>query len=159
MWRGQRYVRVDYLGQRDFAAILLFDINGYIAGLQSSFPQNESSWFPKGDVQRQSVLPDGDRFTATAYFVDPSTICSTGRSYEDFLASGTGTDLYFQMSAVPEDSVRISHKQVKYEAYKGWGVRHIVYRISPGIVLICNIENYTIVFQINGRTLAYLRIV
>jgi hypothetical protein len=47
-------------------------------------------------------------YVTTAYFVDPSTICTTGRTQEQFDADGTGTDILFQNgpSFAPENLIR-----------------------------------------------------
>ncbi|KFM82414.1 hypothetical protein X975_23666, partial [Stegodyphus mimosarum] len=44
----------------------------------------------------------------TAYFVDPTIICNSGRTREQYLDQGTGTGLYFQNGTDPiNDSVEI----------------------------------------------------
>jgi len=99
-WRGERYVR-----NNDYSIVLLFDVNGYIAGMQTSLKQ-ENGW-PTG----LPFVADGDRFTVSAYFVDPSIICKGGRSASDFQSQGTGTGLYIQRTAVPEASEQIPRQE------------------------------------------------
>jgi len=80
--------------------VLIFDVNGYIAGIQSVlpladvdedvFPFSSNSWYVQGDWFGE------DAYFVTAYFVEPSTICSEGRSEEDFAAEGTGNSVWFQ---------------------------------------------------------------
>jgi len=98
-WRGERYVK-----NNDFAVILLFDVAGYIAGIQTSV--TPTAGYPSANI-RPPFVPDGDRMTLTAYFVPPSVICSTGRSAADFAANGTGPYLSLQRTMVPEDATYI----------------------------------------------------
>jgi len=111
-WRGNRYIKGD-----DYAVILLFDVNGYIAGIQTSFKDNQSNGFPSAKL-RPPFVPDGDRLTISAYFVDPAIICAAGRSDADFAAQGTGTNLYIQKTAKPEESTMIPHKETGMPATK-----------------------------------------
>jgi len=99
-WRGARYVK-----NGDHSLTLLYDVNGYIAGIQTSVPKSVGT-YPKAPIQPPFV-EDGDRWVVSAYFTDPATICTTGRSASDFSSQGTGTDLYLQNSTVPEQSVKI----------------------------------------------------
>lgn len=96
-WRGRRYVaRVN--GELDYSTILLYDVNGYIAGIQASVPKGGD--FPPPSL-RPPFVEDGARWTISAYFVHPDTICSGGRSEDDFRKQGTGTGLYIQESEDP----------------------------------------------------------
>ncbi|CAG0890444.1 unnamed protein product [Cyprideis torosa] len=93
---GTRYVRGS-----DRSVILIFDANGYIAGIQTSvnptIPPDvynfaDSEWYTPEDI-------DGTTwYTITAYFVSnaPETVCA-GRSSEDFDRDGTGDLLQFYM--------------------------------------------------------------
>jgi len=104
-WRGARYIKGS-----DYAVILLFDVNGYIAGIQTSFPDNQQSGYPTSNL-RPPFVKDGDRLTISAYFVDPSIICTKGRTDDEFASQGTGTNLYLQKTAKPEDSTLIPHQE------------------------------------------------
>merc|ERR1711936_161251 len=97
-WRGNRYVK-----GTDYAVILLFDVNGYIAGIQTSFVDKQPNGFPE-DFRRPPFVKDGDRVTISAYFVDPSIICTKGRTAAEFSSQGTGTNLYLQKTGVPEEA-------------------------------------------------------
>ncbi|XP_059178842.1 uncharacterized protein LOC131957982 isoform X1 [Physella acuta] len=102
-WRGQRYVL-----NNDYSVVLLYDVMGYIAGIQTTVPKGGN--YPSSLI-RPPFVDDGDRWAISAYFVDPATICTTGRTQAMFDQQGTGTNLYFQNSTVPEHSVLIPHKQ------------------------------------------------
>jgi len=104
-WRGARYIKGS-----DYAVILLFDVNGYIAGIQTSFSDNQPSGYPTANL-RPPYVKDGDRVTISAYFVDPSIICTKGRTDDEFASQGTGTNLYLQKTAKPEDSTLIPHQE------------------------------------------------
>jgi len=102
-WRGNRYIKAG-----DYSVILLFDVKGFIAGIQTSIPKNLKEGYPTSHLQPPFISDPNplleDRWTITAYFVDPSTICTTGRTLETFKEEGTGTDLYLQLSDKPEES-------------------------------------------------------
>ena len=82
--------------------ILIYDVNGYIAGMHSvvskrftsdddPFSFDSSIWY------RADVLLNNDQvYLTTAYFVDPGLICGSGRSQEQFEVEGTGNRLVFQ---------------------------------------------------------------
>ncbi len=85
--------------------ILLFDGNGFIAGVQTValsgavegdayFPYSSSPWYLE-----DSFFGD-DAFLATSYFVDPAVTlasCDGGRTQEDFDAQGTGYGLFLKV--------------------------------------------------------------
>ncbi|CAH1257657.1 Hypp1873 [Branchiostoma lanceolatum] len=96
-YRGSRYIR-----DNDPAVMLLFDHNGYIAGIQmgartAELPPNVPS--PKIPFDMWNF--DGDMLVITAYFIDPATVC-TGRSDALFTLEGTGVGLYLQTGLNPE---------------------------------------------------------
>jgi len=86
-FRGQRYVV-----NNDRTIVLLFDKNGIIAGMQTSSAKSQFTPSPG----MMGFVDDGDYWTQTAYFVDPSTICTTGRTSDDLKNVGTGTGLWLQ---------------------------------------------------------------
>ncbi|RUS82736.1 hypothetical protein EGW08_009516 [Elysia chlorotica] len=110
-WRGARYVK-----DGDYSLTLLYDVNGYIAGIQTSVPKSYGK-YPKPQIQPPFV-EDGDRWVVSAYFTDPSKICSTGRTADEFNQQGTGTNLYVQNSTKPEDSFMVPHKESGMTATK-----------------------------------------
>ncbi|XP_012944492.1 uncharacterized protein LOC101862243 [Aplysia californica] len=113
-FRGNRYVKGN-----DYAVVLLYDVKGYIAGIQASIPGNQTDGFPKHRSDKIFVK-DGDRYTITAYFVDPSTICTTGRSAAQFSSHGTGTNLYIQKDENPEASTMIPHQETNVKKVSEW---------------------------------------
>jgi len=144
-WRGERYA----LGG-DYAVILLFDVNGYIAGIQTSIPNNQANGYPRNTL-RPPFMVDGDRYTISAYFVDPSIICAGGRTASDFNTQGTGTGLYLQRTENPLDSERIPTDQTDLvqnhpewtEGKCFWSMgKHYWYNLTPDM----NCEDYYPVF-------------
>ncbi|XP_078669994.1 uncharacterized protein LOC144910589 [Branchiostoma floridae x Branchiostoma belcheri] len=101
-YNGYRFIK-----DNDPAVMLLFDKNGYIAGIQMGAQKDK---VPAGTPSQyiQSLWnDDDDMYVITAYFVDPATICTTGRTEEDFDQHGTGTDLYIQNGTTPASLIRI----------------------------------------------------
>jgi len=129
-FRGQRYVK-----NNDRSLILLYDVNGYIAGLQTALPKNLPNGYPSKLLQPPFV-EEGDTWVVTAYFTDPAKICSTGRTPSEFAAEAVGTNLYIQNSTKPDESVEIPRSQndigstqfVEGECFKSMG-QHYWYRI------------------------------
>jgi charged multivesicular body protein 7 len=89
-FRGQRY----WLNG-DPAVIVLFDKNGVVAGIQSSVLKSKYTPLPG----MKGFVDDGDLWTQTAYFVDPNTICTTGRTPDELKNGGTGNGLWIQYGA------------------------------------------------------------
>jgi hypothetical protein len=134
-FRGQRY-----WSKLDPAVILLFDKNGIIAGMQSSVLKNQFTPSPG----MPGFVDDGDYWTQTAYFIDPNTICSPGRTKEEFDRDGTGTGLWLQSGPDPVKdvlSIPLDEQDVKLTLW-GHGKcfitmgQHYWYNISEG--MSCN---------------------
>ncbi|XP_046361111.1 uncharacterized protein LOC124138486 [Haliotis rufescens] len=103
---GKRYVL-----SGDTAVVLLYDVNGYIAGIQAGFPATLQNGYPHAPLKNHPfVMSDGKQYI-TAYFVDPSTICSKGRTSNLFNSEGTGTDLFIQNGTTPSQILKIPHKE------------------------------------------------
>ncbi|BFY98779.1 hypothetical protein BsWGS_01819 [Bradybaena similaris] len=98
-WRGKRYVR-----DEDYSVIMLYDVNGFVAGIQTAITKTPT--YPPLKL-KPPFIDDGSRSVLTAYFTDPSIICTTGRSVEEITTQGTGTSLYIQNSTSPESSTRM----------------------------------------------------
>jgi len=94
------FVGKRYWIDNDPALILIFDINGYIAGIQTAVDK-ATGYKPVAPMLGTYILDEGTYYTQTVYFVDPKIICSPGRSATDFANQGTGTDLYIQMGPSP----------------------------------------------------------
>lgn len=106
---GKRYIK-----GLDTAAVVLYDKNGYVAGMQSGIPKSEADKFNSSFSFADSPAFQLDRigeeeiYFATVYFVDPSTICTRGRSQAQYYEQGTGTGLYLQNGSYPiQDSIRV----------------------------------------------------
>lgn len=108
-FKGLRYWK-----NSDLAAILVFDANGYIAGIQAGFPTNapnNNNQYPQSQLRNHPFVLDGNNYFITAYFVDPATIC-TGRSAAQYTSQGTGTGLWIQNGTDPvTNSQKIPAKQ------------------------------------------------
>jgi len=97
--QGSKFVGKRYWYKQDPAVILLYDKNGYIAGIQTAIPKSKLT--PSPYLSNHPYVDDGDFWTVTAYFVDPSTICTTGRTAQQFKDQGTGTGLWLQNGTNP----------------------------------------------------------
>lgn len=119
-FRGVRYVK-----NNDYAVVLLYDVNGYIAGIQCGISKSGlPSTYPPAKQRGAIFQDDGDHFTLTAYFVDPAHICSTGRTASQYSVEGTGTALYIQNGSNPvTQSIRIPSTQSGL-AGTGWTLGH-----------------------------------
>jgi len=135
---GQKFLGQRYWYKQDPSLILLFDKNGIIAGIQTSALKSKFTPYP--DLMKY-YMDDGDYWTLTAYFVDPSTICTTGRTKEDLQSQGTGTGLWLQFGPnAVTDSVSIPVKEDDIKQTK-WGYgkcfytmgQHYWYNVSKGM--------------------------
>ncbi|XP_013408191.1 uncharacterized protein LOC106172134 [Lingula anatina] len=88
-----------YILDGDVSTMLLFDKQGYIAGIQTKIPKTDE--YPDAKIRKFFIEEDG-AMVITAYFVqDPSTICTTGRTAQQFQEEGTGTALHIQSGSNP----------------------------------------------------------
>jgi len=105
-FRGRRY-----MSKGDSAIFLLFDKNGIIAGIQTSVKKTDfTPTMKKGFVEEKYY------WTQTAYFVDPDTICTKGRTKADLDRDGTGTGLWIQTGPDPSKDLvtfPLSEKEIK----------------------------------------------
>uniref|UniRef100_A0A914VIG1 Uncharacterized protein n=1 Tax=Plectus sambesii TaxID=2011161 RepID=A0A914VIG1_9BILA len=93
-----------YWKDADPALMLIFDVNGIIAGIQTAVPKSQFAPMA-GPTVNHPWIEDGDNWVLTAYFVDPSTICNGGRTKEDLENQGTGTGLYLQNGTNPKTDI------------------------------------------------------
>ncbi|XP_069140438.1 uncharacterized protein [Argopecten irradians] len=93
---GKRFVK-----EGDYAVVLLYGLNGYIAGIQIGVQHNDSSGFPPHNQINQTFLRVDDKYFLTAYFSNPATICTLGRSRRQFMIEGIGTRIYIQNGPDP----------------------------------------------------------
>ena len=82
--------------------ILIFDVNGFIAGMHSVVAKKfVSPMFDFGGSKWYREF--GNAFVTTAYFIDPMRICNGGRTKEEYDVEGTGNRLLFQNGPTPAD--------------------------------------------------------
>jgi len=101
-YEGRRFIAYDFLeDQQDYAVMPLYDVNGVIAGIQVGMPA------PVANNRRTALVWDATvgMYVMTAYFVDPSIICTTGRSAADLARQGAGDRLVLQNG--PGDLINI----------------------------------------------------
>jgi hypothetical protein len=91
---GSPFAGQRYMTGGDPALVLLYDVNGLIAGMQTMLP--DTQFTPLNGKHTAAFVHYKGFWVLTAYFVDPSTICSTGRTSEQLASDGTGTGLWFQ---------------------------------------------------------------
>jgi len=105
---GERYVKSVGNG-----IAVLYDHNGYIAGLQAYFPvPNKTdatpSIYEKNSMFIQDEVRSNKSYVLTAYFVDPDIICTTGRSKSDYDTQKAGNALYIQNGLNPlKDYIKV----------------------------------------------------
>ena len=101
-FEGFRYVEDPFDSDKD-DAVLIYDVNGYLAGVQSVVPEEntfEDFYFPFStnpyyvlDVHPSGV---GSAYYNTAYFVPVDIICTSGRTQEQFEEEGAGSVVLLQ---------------------------------------------------------------
>jgi len=103
---GDRYALENENGPN---MVLIYDVNGFIAGMHSVVLKKYSSgnWQSDSPWYRSDNIFGEDAYLTTAYFVNPDVICSTGRTQSEFDVEGTGNTLLFlkeqDLIAVPLD--------------------------------------------------------
>jgi len=139
-FRGKRFWE-----SSDPSLVLLFDINGYIAGMQSMILQSQYPTPPPIStnfaIQSFTDTDETKYWVLTVYFVDPSIICTTGRTAAQFSSQGTGTGLWIQVGPNPlKDTVQMpllesdlpSTAWVKGKCFYTMG-QHYWYNVSTGM--------------------------
>jgi len=115
---GGKFLGQRYWSKSDPSVILLFDKNGYIAGMQTSTPKSK---FTPAHLKDRNFIDDGDYWTLTTYFVPPSSICTTGRTKEQFEKEGTGSGLWVQIGPNPlTDTMEIPRDEAEIKK-TNWG--------------------------------------
>ncbi|XP_064603751.1 uncharacterized protein LOC135469143 [Liolophura sinensis] len=100
-----------YLKDGDNAVMLLYDRHGYIAGIQVGIPKGLPRNYPSS-MMTPPWIAEGNRYILTAYFVDPASICTSGRTSAMYESQGTGTGLYIQNGTDPVHNVlSIPHQE------------------------------------------------
>lgn len=113
-FRGVRYVKGG-----DMALVLLYDVNGYIAGIQTMVPHGMDHDYPSRGLTPPFVEKD-EGFFLTAYFVPPAIICSRGRTPQEFSEQGTGSVLLIQNGLNPETDFISAPLMETDVAQTGW---------------------------------------
>jgi len=95
----------------DLSLVVITDVNGYVAGAQSLLPVSavdlEAEYIKGNPWYNPTVIRGQDYMAITAYFVDPSTICTSGRTQAEFDEQGTGYMLALQHGETWEDLMNI----------------------------------------------------
>ena len=87
---------------------LIYDANGYIAGMQSVVPKDKTFndkyfKFSTSKIYNEDVINGVEVYVTTAYFVDPTVICEAGRTKKEFDRDGTGDALFIQNGPTPKN--------------------------------------------------------
>jgi len=93
-WPGQRY-----MVPGDPAVVLIYDVNGYIAGMQTMLPVSDYTPHPGTRAKVFVKYPANgvDYWVVTAFFVDPTIVCKPGRTPDQYSQQGTGDRLVLQI--------------------------------------------------------------
>jgi len=119
-WLGERYGL-----ESDPSVVLLFDVAGYIAGIQNVIPASSLSSTVDPAIDNWPFYQLGDFFGTsayftTAYFVDPNIICQQGRDARTFQIQGTGDRLIFQNGPTPLELLSVPLTQAEADADPTW---------------------------------------
>ncbi|KAG8193806.1 hypothetical protein JTE90_029540 [Oedothorax gibbosus] len=109
---GGKFLGKRYMKGLDTAAVLIYDENGYIAGIQNGIPKTDAERvnhtdfyrakaFDSSAYQLDKILGEEEVYFLTAYFVDPNIICNGGRTKEQYEEQGIGTELHLQNGSDP----------------------------------------------------------
>ncbi|KAK3609730.1 hypothetical protein CHS0354_011422 [Potamilus streckersoni] len=115
---GKRYWK-----DNDPSVMLLYDVNGYIAGIQIGITKDMKTGSGENyPFERQVNAPfvdDGDFYVITAYFIDPAIVCTIGRTQSEFSSQGTGEYLRIQNGTHPTDVITVPTRENEVEN-TGW---------------------------------------
>ncbi|XP_071174656.1 uncharacterized protein [Mytilus edulis] len=103
---------IRYVKDNDMNLILIYDVQGHIAGISAAVPTNMANGWPHAFLKGHPFIKSGNHHHISAYFVDPAIICASGRTTALYHQQGVGTDLYIQNGTDPiADSIKIPHLQ------------------------------------------------
>jgi len=87
--------------------VVIYDVNGFIAGMHSVVLKKYSSgnWQSDSTWYRTETIFGEEAYLTTAYFVSPEIIC-TGRTQAEFDVDGTGNILLFQNGPTSQDVIQ-----------------------------------------------------
>lgn len=125
------FAGIRYWKNNDPAVILLYDVNGIIAGIQTAVPKSSYPHVPPPN-NGHPLLDDGaGNWVLTAYFVDPKTICNGGRNPGDLNTQGTGTGLYLQNGTDPMSNlIHVPMDEQKLATETKWTLGHCFYTMG-----------------------------
>jgi hypothetical protein len=114
---GGKFNGLRYLYQGDsgilYDRVVLYDTQGTVAGLQMLLPQSAvlsaKSTIHLGKIllYQNDTLNGVDYFVLTAYFQNPDTICTVGRSKAQLESDGTGDGLWLQSGVSPVKTIEV----------------------------------------------------
>ncbi|GFN89430.1 hypothetical protein PoB_001593600 [Plakobranchus ocellatus] len=108
------YNGLAYAKEDDPTITILFDINAEIAGIQTRIKVSDEqrTGFPPKSLRPPFVLDgkDNDSYVLTAYFEDPSKICTEQRR-ERLEVKSTGENLWIQTGSSPSEVMKIAKNQ------------------------------------------------
>lgn len=122
---GGKYNGFRYIEKAETPGMaLLFDVQGTIAGIQmildkATIEANNDYHFSAVPIYNPDTLNGQNVYVLTAYFVDPKTICTTGRANSDLTSTGTGTLLQVQNGTTP-DSLLLMPRDRPTAIAQGW---------------------------------------
>jgi charged multivesicular body protein 7 len=126
---GNRYIK-----NNDTSVMLLFDKKGTIAGIQAGIPKDKTKTYPEPQHDKYGVFTEeANMWVITAYFVEPNTICTSGRTAQQLEREGTGTLLAVQTGPTPsslmrmpltESDVTTTTKYVHGKCFYGMGMHY-----------------------------------
>lgn len=138
------FVGYRYWQANDPSVFLIYDVNGYIAGIQTGIPKNQFT--PAPALQNHPYIDDGDYWTLTAYFVETGIVCAPGRSKSQFKDQGNGYRFFIQNGTNPMTdliSISLSEKDLNTDPLTSplWGTtkcfwgqgNHYWYKVTPGM--------------------------
>jgi charged multivesicular body protein 7 len=110
---GGQYNGFRYIEPEEDSLVLIFDVNGVIAGMQMLLAHSailsENNTFQYSDVPHfnNATFEGAEYFVLTAYFVNPSIICTSGRNESDLITVGTGEGVWVQEGPTPTTFLEI----------------------------------------------------
>ncbi|GFS08996.1 hypothetical protein ElyMa_006609600 [Elysia marginata] len=111
------YKGIAYAKDGDRTLTLLFDIHGFIAGIQVGIPYEEGNphLFPSENIRRPFALEDApdQHFITTVYFIKPDKICAKGREEAEFVEHGTGEGLWLQTGQFPNSAIHVPRQETQ----------------------------------------------
>jgi len=121
---GGKYNGFRYVENSESGMALLFDSQGTIAGIQQILNKqevqtNSAFHYDKVPQYNPDTFNGQDVYVLTAYFVDPETICTSGRDASQLTSDGTGNLLQLQAGPTPVDLLEMPRARSEAIA-QGW---------------------------------------